>query len=766
MNSSTNLSTGIQGLLADTAGTVIEVAKVAYLNAANQEVKAFYCHLGYNCFRLQVSLARARQESIEIDKHYVDQAISSLGLLIPETCLQEHPANLVTHDFRLESINRLWENIRTGSESLKAEFVQRWLSQDLTEEQRNVIDKTLERSADVFETSQPEQPLRKSATTLEALRTMEPELAIGTAANSVFNAMIACKDCSCHPQHDFKAKLELGTYRTPEKKAACQKPVRRNPTDEDLDAIEMGMFLSMERGWHEFRVQTVKQRVVRFKDAAETMPHKRKRGRMMKIETLCSPIVKTRERPLQRLLLRLESGQLFEVQHEKSTFQIDNSTKPVSLFRCLEDKRDLFTEKTKRILFLILGYTVLHLCSTSWLQSSWGSSSIKFFQTMACKTPLRPFIEVHLQKEDTCERSDNDAKLIDDLNSGHCCPELIALAVLLMEIYFVRPFSQLASMHNISLIPTESGCITLVDVDQVFGGVEDSEEGWRAQIPEDSPILEIIDNCLDVTLWGDIEGEPLSAEELRSRIYKKVVWPLELYLTQGFSQIHLDTVDEYAKNLDFGQWGQEITGSEADNQSISLSSALTRNGSIPPSIPLVQTLPISTEFQNSRQLLSQLPPVILYKPSAASLEPVSDAFYGAPQFSDNQSEVSVTGRDQYRAWRAEYRDVYKIFLGDFLKGLPSEPVRVAILDTGIDSDHPMLEAREDRLGGQKDFYNSTQRVASDTRGHGTFAASLLLDYAPDVSLYIAKIADKKNMTPNVEHVVDVSSNPPYLLVEY
>ncbi|KAM0239613.1 hypothetical protein ACHAP5_008184 [Fusarium lateritium] len=591
MDSSTNLNSGIQDLLVDTAGTVIEVSKVAYLSAANQEVKAFYCHLGYNCFRLHESLTRARQGSSQIDQHCVSQAISSLGLLISETGPQELPAHHVALDFRLKLINLLWKDIRTESESSKSEFAQLWLKQDITEEQRNEVDRKLERSADVFETSQPERPLRRSATTLKAT---EPPFVVGKAANSVFDALIACKDCSCHPQHDFKAKLELGTYRTLEKRAARHKHVRRNHADDDIGVVELEMFLSMERDWHEFRVQTVKERLVNFRDAPETVTHIRREVQMKRIDMLCKPIIKTGGRPLQRLLLRLKNDELFEVQPEKSNFQIDKSTKPVSLSRYLEDKKDLFTEKTKRILSLILGYAVLHLNSTSWLRSGWGSSSIKFFRTVAFKIPLRPFIEVPLEKEDSSRTPADDAELSDDLNSGHRCPELIALAVVLMEICFVRPFSQLAAMHNISLIPTESGHVTLVDADQVFCGDGEGEEGWRAQIPEDSPLLQVIDNCLDGKLWG-----------------------------------------------------QEITTLETYNRPILLSPAHTKRGDIPPSIPSPQALNTSAEFpkstQLSTQLLSQFPTVVSYTLSDASLKLDSDASWGALQFSDDQTEASVVG---------------------------------------------------------------------------------------------------------------------------
>jgi hypothetical protein len=42
-------------------------------------------------------------------------------------------------------------------------------------------------------------------------------------------------------------------------------------------------------------------------------------------------------------------------------------------------------------------------------------------------------------------------------------------------------------------------------------------------------------------------------------------------------------------------------------------------------------------------------------------------------------------------------------------------------------------------------------------GHGTFTASLILDYAPDAELYIIKIADE-NATPSAETVAKVCSH--------
>ncbi|KAM0483294.1 hypothetical protein ACHAPX_002748 [Trichoderma viride] len=127
-----------------------------------------------------------------------------------------------------------------------------------------------------------------------------------------------------------------------------------------------------------------------------------------------------------------------------------------------------------------------------------------------------------------------------------------------MKIYFAKSFHKLAQMKGIPLESLDSN-ITLFDVDQIFNGLEEHKvEGWRSQIPEDSPLLTAIDNCLNPELWEDDEGNAFDNAMLKSRIYDDIVRPLELHLTTGFSKIHIDDVDKYARGLDFGGWGQPI----------------------------------------------------------------------------------------------------------------------------------------------------------------------------------------------------------------
>lgn len=99
--------------------------------------------------------------------------------------------------------------------------------------------------------------------------------------------------------------------------------------------------------------------------------------------------------------------------------------------------------------------------------------------------------------------------------------------------------------------------------------------------------------------------------------------------------------------------------------------------------------------------------------------------------------------------------VYDKFIAEYISSPPPKPVKIAILDTGIERGHDAFEAREEAIKGRHNCYNESQRSISDINGHGTFTASLILDYAPGAELYIIKIADE-NARPSAEVVAKVS----------
>jgi subtilisin family serine protease len=78
-------------------------------------------------------------------------------------------------------------------------------------------------------------------------------------------------------------------------------------------------------------------------------------------------------------------------------------------------------------------------------------------------------------------------------------------------------------------------------------------------------------------------------------------------------------------------------------------------------------------------------------------------------------------------------------------------VRIAILDTGVDTIHPQIRAAREANRIVAYFPESSVRALDsdskppdpfqDHHGHGTHGTSVLLQTAPNAAIYIAKVTD-------------------------
>lgn len=659
-------------LLLNTSETLLQMAEIARVTEFDEETKVFYSHLGYYCVRFRDHARRARQAPSRLDGELVGQTLQHFDSLVSESSLQELVTCTSTLQLRLGALNLYWKEIRKQRNEAKRGFVDRCLTPGASQDELLEVDKALETCADKFDKHQPEESFTTNIDTPTSLSINEPSHAIWKTAQSVFDALVGCKECSCPGQHEFGAKFGLGTYRRPEKKAGKKPAGRslqarqrklRNANDADCN-LDFDLFLSMEEAWHEIRVQTAKEKSVTIVLPGDDIPPKKEcniADRYAKVERLCGPISKTKKTERQCLVMKLTSGQLFEIRFEKSDFEIDKMAEGISLSRCLEERKEAFTEKTQRILSLIIGYSVFYLDGTSWLQPGWGSANIKFFQTTSRKTPLRPFIQTKLpgpcpqlptagsapdpQAFVNSTNCDDDAS--DELDSVHRCPALVTLAVVLMEVYFVMPFRKLAQIREIPLMEDPDGRLNIIDVDQVFNGIvnEDDEvvkEGWRSEMPDNNPLRTAIDNCLNGELWEDDEGRALDNGTLRSRIYGNVVNQLELYLTQGFNMISLDNVDNYARSMDLEKWGQAITSQERDGQATVPSQGILMAPAAPsPAVVLLASGHVgvhTTEpgIWKTMHQDSQIQSILPYSTEHLYTESRPDFNYKASQFFDDE----------------------------------------------------------------------------------------------------------------------------------
>lgn len=83
----------------------------------------------------------------------------------------------------------------------------------------------------------------------------------------------------------------------------------------------------------------------------------------------------------------------------------------------------------------------------------------------------------------------------------------------------------------------------------------------------------------------------------------------------------------------------------------------------------------------------------------------------------------------------------------------AEPVRIAILDSGLDPEHPSLSEDQQlanpRIKEARSFVHGTgPHDIRDEIGHGTHALGLLLKVAPTAEIYVARIARQETLGPN------------------
>ncbi len=80
---------------------------------------------------------------------------------------------------------------------------------------------------------------------------------------------------------------------------------------------------------------------------------------------------------------------------------------------------------------------------------------------------------------------------------------------------------------------------------------------------------------------------------------------------------------------------------------------------------------------------------------------------------------------------------------------PTHRVKVALLDTGIDLEHAYFDKQypHGRIKSVCSWVDGKEGVedawGGDESGHGTFIASLLLDLAPNIDLYVARISKSR-----------------------
>lgn len=390
----------------------------------------------------------------------------------------------------------------------------------------------------------------------------EPTWAVWKAAQSTYRLLTSVKDCACDPSHPYDARLFLATHRG---------------SDVQEDNTNFEMFLSLGSPWQEVRVGILDEPSVKFliNDKPATKPIKK----TQQIKELCKVMKsfrKTQYYPPHRLSFTVKEQGLWNNTPEKSPFPMDLSAGDISLEEFIRTRATTLTEKTKRILAVMLGHGVLHLHGTGWIQQSWAATNVIFHQ-ISSAIPIRPYIQVSFI-ENASECSAHESDVSDDEEDffgnddcfAHPFPSLVTLGMVLMQVYMGRTFESIAQDFNIE----DPGQL---NSNAKFALASDAFKKYASDISFSEQYWHAIDRCLDPNIQYDEDGEVMDQDSLRGVIYDEIVGPLEDELGQGkFStgaSSFIMNLDTEARNIDLANWGQPLkfqTAHKPDRSAVSL----------------------------------------------------------------------------------------------------------------------------------------------------------------------------------------------------
>ena len=97
------------------------------------------------------------------------------------------------------------------------------------------------------------------------------------------------------------------------------------------------------------------------------------------------------------------------------------------------------------------------------------------------------------------------------------------------------------------------------------------------------------------------------------------------------------------------------------------------------------------------------------------------------------------------------------------------PVRIAILDTGLDEDFPVFKKIDGllrRVTDKMDLVEPNSSTLTDEFGHGTFMARLVMECTPGTEILLVRVAEKTSRLKNCqENIKKVGIGKPLLVVE-
>ncbi|KAL8366004.1 hypothetical protein RB595_004675 [Gaeumannomyces hyphopodioides] len=504
----------------------------------------------------------------------------------PETAYQQH--------FGLAGLVNQWKDCGSlgSSDAARLDFVKKCLNggSPLGQSQEDDFFEDFNLWYDEAAKSCSVHPSDRGMQTYEISRKTKssPSLDVWEAANSVLLALRKLGSCTshshCHNTPDLWPKLCVATHR--------KLPAAPDSCGVTVDSFDILIDVGEAKA-QEAHIQTTRHPapapeagglptiVVASFGAAKAAV----KQRSMILDKICQESMLPR--PLRRLDLELswkdDEFKIKKLRGQDKTLNIDGQKSSISLDFLLRtaDERSL-TIQNRRILAVLLGYAVLNLHRTQWLQNSFTSSSVLLFPTSlseastGSKYHLSPFIATQLRspgstlagyqdgQDDSRINMDLSGTTIDPDGAGaypydsdfdlddseidpddvvdHSMPILITFAAMLMEVYLGEPFELLAEKYSLGKGETSDHEF----VKKLFDMLRDEK-----RIPDHERIVDSLEACLSLVEWVSDDAQELPDKTLRDLLYKKVVQPLEDDLCRANNKMNIDDIDTCKEFITF-----------------------------------------------------------------------------------------------------------------------------------------------------------------------------------------------------------------------
>lgn len=456
-----------------------------------------------------------------------------------------------------------------------------------------------------------------------------------------------------------------------------------------------------------------------------------------------------------RLCFLIDEEALWQEQGRQSDYSAALLENTISLSDISMDYEARVTDKTRLILAVIFGYTLLYHFGTSWLQD-WNRDKIVFLRSDR-HVPLKPFL---LYNYANCQGEE-----LVDPNQVHWYPEILSLGIILLELHLQTPIIAYLRPDGLSAEEKENVNLPFFLAQEVLEACKDDlNRHYRAAI----------NACLQPSFGDHLDEDDSDYDiQFRREIYNEIVKPLEKDLEDCFGDIvDVEKLDDEAKNLDIFNFGQRIHLRSAH----STSTANVTNETMMSAQPAPSMLSPTSEPEQRLYVLgspSALSPVRTPSPMRhmlgmntrgtssyvdAGVSNLKGSLFDG-MITDIEESIDHPGFGVTNNWFERLEKLFhsKMKLNDNVQ----TPVKIAILDSGIDLKHPGIRLCRPRIKDVRSWVNGSKgevdKTSGDSLGHGTHVAGLIFAMAPLAEVYVAKITCGSALE-NTDHIAKVSSN--------